>query len=250
MPTAAPGLLARLDALVDLAAARRGLALDGARLAAADARAAARAVALDAPQPAGSDAARPALAGGGRCAGARAPDRPPGGSDPGAVEFLRLLAQAVGLLRVRGSRLEVTTLRPAWSKLDDGLRAGLVYAAWCHRVPWTPVLGHDPGVEALARGRLWVLRLLFGLPAGVDVDVSGLTATIRDGLGVEPADGLAAVVTAAFLDPLGALGAAELDPVPPRPPVRFRPGPRARVVIGSALIAAGEEVPLTTTTTN
>jgi hypothetical protein len=43
---------------------------------------------------------------------------------------------------------------------------------------------------------------------------------------------------------------AELDPAPPPPPARFRLGPRAQVVIGSALIAAGEEVPLATTTTN
>jgi hypothetical protein len=231
VPTATLGLVARLDAFVDLVADRRGLALDAdARLAPADALAAARAVCL-------------------ATHGTAVPPRP-GPAAAGAVEFLRLLAQAVGLLRVRGSRLEVTTLRPAWSKLDDGLRAGLVFAAWCHRVPWSPVLGPGPGVEALARGRLWVLRLLFGLPAGVDVAVAGLAATIGEGLDLGPADRLAILVAAAFLDPLGALGAAELEPAPPHPPVRFRLGPRARVVIGSALIAAGEEVPLSTTTTS
>jgi hypothetical protein len=225
VPAATLGLLARLEAFVDLVAERRGLALDGHRLAPADVLAVAQAARVDVPGPAGA-------------------------GDAAAVELLRLLALAVGLLRVRGARLEGTSLRASWSKLDDGLRAGLVYAAWLHRVPWAPVLVPGPGVEALARGRLWVLRLLYGLPAGVDVDLAGLAATIAEGLGLAPPEGLAAPVTAAFLDPLGALGVAELDPVPPRPPVRFRLGPRAHVVIGSALIAAGEEVPLATTTTN
>ncbi len=243
MPTATLGLLARLDALVDLVADRRGLALDAdARLATGDALAAARAVCLATHRPAGSETGP----GGAGCG----PAAPSGPGAAGTIEFLRLLAQAIGLLRVRGSRLEVTTLRPSWSKLDDGLRAGLVYAAWCHRVPWSPVLGTGAGVEALAQGRLWILRLLFGLPAGVDVAVSGLAATIEEGLGLGPADRLAILVPAAFLDPLGALGAAELEPGPPYPPVRFRLGPRARVVIGSALIAAGEEVSLSTVTTN
>jgi hypothetical protein len=31
------------------------------------------------------------------------------------VEFLRPVAEGVGLLRVRGGRLEATTLRHAWS---------------------------------------------------------------------------------------------------------------------------------------
>jgi len=243
VPTATLGLLARLDALVDLVADRRGLGLDAdARLVPADALAAARAICLATHGPLGSQRGT----GGAGCG----PAGPPGPGPAGATEFLRLLAQAVGLLRVRGSRLEVTSLRPAWSKLDDGLRAGLVYASWCHRVPWSSVLGPGPGVEALARERLWVLRVLYGLPAGVDVAVSGLAATLEESLGLGPADRLAALVAAAFLDPLGALGAAELEPAPPSPPLRFRLGPRARVVIGSALIAAGEEVPLSTTTTN
>jgi hypothetical protein len=84
----------------------------------------------------------------------------------------------------------------------------------------------------------------------VDVAVSSLVATIEEGLGLGPADRLALLVAAAFLDPLGALGAAELEPAAPSPPVRFRLTPRGRVVIGSALIAAGEEVSLSTTTTN
>ena len=269
MPSHERGLLARLDALVALVADRHGLALlpDG-KLAAAEARAAARATGLaPRPRPArgrvsqpGAPAPAPAPGAG---AGAGHPE--PGPEDPAgrlpgglglavverdAVELLRCVAEGVGLLRVRGDRLEATSLRHAWAQIDEGLRAGLTFAAWCHRVPWSPVLGPGPGVEALARGRLWVLRLLFGLPAGVDVAVSGLAATIEEGLDLGPADRLAVLLAAAFLDPLAALGVAEFEPAPPYPPVRFRLGPRARVVIGSALIAAGEEVPLSTITTN
>jgi hypothetical protein len=231
------GLLARLDALVALVADRHGLALlpDG-RLAAAEARVAMRALGLAGPGPVG----QPERAGG----------PGPTMAEQEAVELLRAVAEGVGLVRVRGDRLEATSLRHAWAEIDEGLRAGLVYAAWCHRVPWPPMLGPGPGVEALAEGRLWVLRLLFGLPAGVDVAVSSLVATIEEGLGLGPADRLALLVAAAFLDPLGALGAAELEPAAPSPPVRFRLTPRGRVVIGSALIAAGEEVSLSTTTTN
>jgi hypothetical protein len=112
------GLLARLDALVELVADRHGLALlpDG-RLAAAEARVAARAVGL-------------------------APARGPMGRSSGlaqrdAVELLRAVGDGVGLLRVRGGRLEATSLRNAWSQIDQGLRAGLVYAAWCQQVTLT-----------------------------------------------------------------------------------------------------------------
>jgi hypothetical protein len=118
------GLLARLDGLVALAADRHGLALlpDG-RLAAAEARVAARAAGL-----AGSTSGR------GRTAVER-----------DAVELLRCVAEAVGLLRVRGDRLEATSLRNAWSQIDEGLRAGLVYAAWCQQVTLTglPALAVD-----------------------------------------------------------------------------------------------------------
>jgi hypothetical protein len=44
--------------------------------------------------------------------------------------------RGVGLLRVRGDRLEATSLRHAWAQIDEGLRAGLTFAAWCHGVPW------------------------------------------------------------------------------------------------------------------
>jgi hypothetical protein len=110
------GLLARLDALVALAADRHGLALlpDG-RLAAAEARVAARAAGL-----AGSTSGR------GRTAVER-----------DAVELLRCVAEGVGLLRVRGDRLEATSLRHAWSQIDEGLRAGLTFATWCHGVHWS-----------------------------------------------------------------------------------------------------------------
>jgi hypothetical protein len=222
------GLLARLDALVELVADRHGLALlpDG-RLAAAEARVAARATGL-----AGSS--------GGRRRGVVERD---------AVELLRAVAEGVGLLRVRGDRLEATSLRHAWKQIDEGLRAGLTFAAWCHRVPW-PAFLHGDGVEALVGGRLWVLRLLFGLPAGVEVGVPGLTATVAGGLGLDGGDWLHRAVAAAFLDPLVALGVATLDPPPPHPAASLRLLPRAPTVIGSALVAAGEEVPLAATPAN
>jgi hypothetical protein len=231
------GLLARLDALVTVVADRHGLALlpDG-RLAAAEARVAARATGLAAASPAGP-AARPGARG--RAAVER-----------DAVELLRCVAEGVGLLRVRGDRLEATSLRNAWSQIDQTLRAGLTFAAWCHRVPWPAFLHGSPGVEALVGGRLWVLRLLFGLPAGVEVGIAGLTATVAGGLGLEAGDGLDRAVAAAFLDPLVALGVAALDPPPPHPAAQLRLLPRATTVIGSALVAAGEEVPLASTPAN
>jgi hypothetical protein len=36
------------------------------------------------------------------------------------VELLRAGAEGVGLLRVRGDRLEATSLRHAWAQIDDG----------------------------------------------------------------------------------------------------------------------------------
>jgi hypothetical protein len=237
MPPQDRGLLARLDALVALAADRHGLALlpDG-RLAAAEARVAVRATGLVGPAPAGPTA-RPT--GRGRAVVER-----------DAVELLRAVAEGVGLLRVRGDRLEATSLRHAWTQIDEGLRAGLVYAAWCHRVPWPAFLHGGAGVEALVGGRLWVLRLLFGLPAGVEVGVPGLTATVAGGLGLDGGDWLDRAVAAAFLDPLVALGVATLDPPPPHPAASLRLLPRASTVIGSALVAAGEEVPLAATPAN
>jgi hypothetical protein len=229
MPSQERGLLARLDALVALVADRHGLALlpDG-RLAGAEARVAARATGL-----AGSSGGR----------GRRLVERD-------AVELLRAVAEGVGLLRVRGDRLEATSLRHAWAQIDQGLRAGLTFAAWCHRVPWPAFLHGGAGVEALVGGRLWVLRLLFGLPPGVEVGVPGLTATIAGGLGLDGGDWLDRAVAAAFLDPLVALGVASLDPPPPHPAASLRLLPRASTVIGSALVAAGEEVPLAATPAN
>jgi hypothetical protein len=112
------GLLARLDALVEVAAERHGLALvPGGRLAAAEARVAARAIGL----------------GPSRGAAARAPAV----TQRDAVELLRAVAEGVGLLRVRADRLEATSLRHAWAQIDQGLRAGLVYAAWCQQATLT-----------------------------------------------------------------------------------------------------------------
>ena len=68
----------------------------------------------------------------------RGPDsRGSGIAQRDAVELLRAVAEGVGLLRVRGDRLEATSLRHAWAQIDEGLRAGLVYAAWCQQVTLT-----------------------------------------------------------------------------------------------------------------
>ena len=237
MPPQDRGLLARLDALVALAADRHGLALlpDG-RLAAAEARVAVRATGLVGPAPAGPTA-RPT--GRGRAVVER-----------DAVELLRAVAEGVGLLRVRGDRLEATSLRHAWTQIDESLRAGLTFAAWCHRVPWPVFLRGGPDVEALAAGRLWVLRLLLGLPAGVDVGLPGLVETVANGLELDLSDWLPRAVAAAFLDPLVALGVADLRPPPPHPAASLRLGARASTVIGSALVAAGEEVSLASVPAN
>jgi hypothetical protein len=40
---------------------------------------------------------------------------------------------AVGILRADGLRIRAAPLHDAWRQLDDTLRAGLVFAAWCHR---------------------------------------------------------------------------------------------------------------------
>ena len=125
MPSADRGLLARLDALVELAADRHGLALlPGGRLAAAEARVAARAAGLT-PTTRGTSTTRRPTASGSTLA------------QRDAVELLRAVGEGVGLLRVRGDRLEATSLRHAWAQIDPTLRAGLVYAAWCQQVTLT-----------------------------------------------------------------------------------------------------------------
>jgi hypothetical protein len=237
VPSQDRGLLARLDALVELAADRHGLALlPGGRLAAAEARVAARAAGLTSPT-------RGPTSRGPTARGSALALRD-------AVELLRAVGEGVGLLRVRGDRLEATSLRHAWAQIDPGLRAGLVYAAWCHRVPWPVFLHGGPGVEVLVGGRLWVLRLLLGLPAGVDVGLQGLVETVANGLELDLDDWLPRALAAAFLDPLVALGVADIHPPPPHPGASLRLGPRASTVIGSALVAAGEEVSLTSTPAN
>jgi hypothetical protein len=247
VPSSDRGLLARLDALVELAADRHGLALlPGGRLAAAEARVAARAAGIRPPAAEGRVA--PRAAGPGLAAGP--PARGSALAQRDAVELLRAVAEGVGLLRVRGDRLEATSLRHAWAQIDESLRAGLVYAAWCHRVPWPVFLQGGPGVEALVGGRLWVLRLLLGLPAGVEVGLQGLVETVANGLELDLDDWLPRAVAAAFLDPLVALGVADIRPPPPHPGAGLRLGPRAATVIGSALVAAGEEVSLASTPAN
>jgi len=41
-----------------------------------------------------------------------------------AVELLRCVAEGVGLVRVRGDRLEATSLRHAWARFDEGCAQG------------------------------------------------------------------------------------------------------------------------------
>jgi hypothetical protein len=68
-------------------------------------------------------------------------------------------------------------------------------------VPWPVFLRGGPGVEVLVGGRLWVLRLLLGLPAGVDVGLQGLVETVANGLELDLDDWLPRALAAAFLDP-------------------------------------------------
>jgi hypothetical protein len=162
VPPSDHGLLARLDALVELVADRHGLALvpggpsggvagglPGSRLAAAEARVAARAIGL----------ARP------RGPGARSP----AATQRDAVELLRAVAEGVGLLRVRGDRLEATSLRHAWAQIDRGHRTGQVYAAWCpaSHVNWLADVRPEDFLQASgqvadgARGRCSLWRFLW-----------------------------------------------------------------------------------------
>jgi hypothetical protein len=130
VPSPDRGLLARLDALVELAADRHGLALlPGGRLAAAEARVAAQAAGL-APATRGTSTRGGSATRGPTAAGSALARRD-------AVELLRAVGEGVGLLRVRGDRLEATSLRHAWAQIDPGLRAGLVYAAWCQQATFT-----------------------------------------------------------------------------------------------------------------
>ncbi len=233
MPTLDDGLLARIDALLDLAADRRGLLLDGdKRLAPSEARSLASALGLH-PIP-GAPAGDPA--------GEPAPSLRGFGDD--AVELLRSLAEAVGILRERAGRLEVTSLYEAWRRIAAQLRAGLVYASWCHRCKWPQLIGGDLAAEALAISRVRVLRLLFALPAEVEVTLAGLADTVADATDLPAGPWLQRSLAAVFLDPLVALGVAQLNPGSPQPPTSLRLSPLAHTVIGSALVAAGDEVPL------
>ncbi|MFL5879573.1 MAG: hypothetical protein ACJ782_05660 [Actinomycetota bacterium] len=233
MPPQDRGLLARLDALVELAADRHGLALAaGGRLAAAEARAAGLTCTTRGPTPRGPTARGSALA------------------LRDAVELLRAVGEGVGLLRVRGDRLEATSLRHAWAQIDPGPagRPGLrrlVPPGAVAGVPARRPRGRGPGRRA-AVGPAPPAR-----PARrVDVGLQGLVETVANGLELDLDDWLPRALAAAFLDPLVALGVADIHPPPPHPGASLRLGPRASTVIGSALVAAGEEVSLTSTPAN
>lgn len=213
-------LLDRLEALVGLVGRRRGLALSPSG---ALARAEARSVAATTGLPSGATS---------------------------EVALLAAVGVAVGLLRVRGQRLEVTSLRTPWSHIDQRLRAGIIYAAWCHRMPWPPVLGPDQAIDRLHERRVPVLRMLHGLPAAVDVDVAALAERVAGPPAGRSGGEATALFAAAFLAPLGALGVADLDPPPPATPGRLRLLPDARTVVAAALLAAGEEVPVAPATAN
>src|SRR6266516_446081 len=233
MPSLDDGLLAQLDILIDLAADRGGLLLDrDERLARSETSLLASALGLD-PTPAAPRSSTPAV------------EAPPRFGDD-AVELLRSLAESVGILREHAGRLEVTSLYGAWRRIALQLHAGLVYASWCHRVHWPNLVanGDDLAAEQLAHRRIRVLRLLFDLPAGVAVTLTGLADTVADATGLPAGPWLCSALTAVFLDPLVALGVAQLEPDSLRPPTTLHLGPLARTVIGSALVAAGEEVPL------
>ncbi len=214
-------LLTRLEVLVSLAVDHGGLALDRqGQLVTADAQMVADALALgDAPQPTPRELA--------------------------AIELLRGLAEAIGLLRDRGERLEATTLRHPWRQLDPELRAGLVYAAWCTRMPWPRMLGDadDPLALGLWDARGNVLRTLFDVSDQAEVELGDFAATLTDGLGLTNGERLLGAVAAVFLDPLVALGVAEIDPPSGSVPRSLRLDPRARHIIGSALVATGQDLP-------
>ena len=95
-----------------------------------------------------------------------------------------------------------------------------------------------------------MLRLLLSLPAGVEIGLQGLVETVANGLELDLDEWLHRAVAGAFLDPLVALGVADIRPPPPHPGSALRLGPQASTVIGSALVAAGEEVSLTSTPAN
>jgi hypothetical protein len=63
-------------------------------------------------------------------------------------------------------------------------------------VPWSAFL-QGPGLEVVVGGRLWVLRLLLGLPAGVDVGLQGLVETVANGLELDLDDWLPRALAAA-----------------------------------------------------
>jgi hypothetical protein len=221
-PSPSP-LLQRLDALTDLAHRCNGLLLapDGS-LTRADAAAAAHAAGLE----------------------------PEDGRGRGALELLLLLGIAVGILRAEGLRVRAAPLHDAWRQLDDTLRAGLLFAAWCHRVPWPGLLGELELSGQLQARRVRALRLLHDLPSEVEVSVDAFAATVADHAGLRPGPPTRRCVVAAFLDPLAALGVAWLAPGSPAPPAELRLGRAARTVVGAALAAAGEPVQLRTAEAN
>jgi hypothetical protein len=118
-PSSPSPLLQRLDALTDLAHRHHGLLLtpDG-QLTRADAAAAAHTAGLD----------------------------PEDGR--GALELLLLLGIAVGILRAEGLRVRAAPAHAAWRQLDDILRSGLLFAAWCQHATFLPLYRAAPSSSA------------------------------------------------------------------------------------------------------
>ena len=206
MPPHDLGLLARLDALVELAADRHGLALlPGGRLAAAESQVAARA--------AGVSSARGSTTRGSAMA------------QRDAVELLRAVAEGVGLLRVRGDRLEATSLRHAWAQIDEACGPASSTPPGATACPGPCSSTAAPGSRSSSADASGSSRLLLGLPAGVEVGLQGLVETVASGLELDLDDWLPRAIAAAFLDPLVALGVADIRPPPPHPGASLRLGP-------------------------
>lgn len=214
--SAQASLLTALDVLVDHANRRAGLALDADdRLVRGEALVLARLLPGDA---------------------ALTPDR------------CARLASAVGLLSAVDGRLVPTRLEQVWTELDTRTRAGLVYAAWCHRLPWSELGLSGSPVELLRERRMTVLHWLRAAPVGFELQVAPVSRLLSERLDLPPTELIARCLAVVFLQPLVDLDVAvfpssSLDqPVPGVPPT-VRLCPDARAVVGTALVVGGADIP-------